>query len=121
MRLDSFSVLFSVPKQPHTTECLEIRGIPAPTTPPEESTDDIFKEVGKLVGVDVTGDVSVSHQLPPSKSNKGKKSGPPSIIVKFTRQVVKECLHGTRNNLSRKTTLDLGYPVKNKIYLAEPH
>lgn len=103
-------------------ECLEIRGIPEPTTQLEESKDDIVKKVGKLVGVDVTdNDISVSHRLPPSKSYKGKKAGPPSITVKFTRRVVKDRLYGARKNLSKKTTLDLGYPAENKIYLAEPH
>lgn len=101
-------------------ECLEIRGIPEPTTQLEESKDDIVKKVGKLVGVDVTdNDIAVSHRLPPSKSYKGKKTGPPSIIVKFTRRVVKDRLYGARKNLSKKTTLDLGYPAENKIYLAE--
>lgn len=100
-------------------ECLEIRGIPEPGIS-GENTDDIAKEVGKLIGMDITdNDISVSHRLPTGKSYKGKKPGPPSIIVKFTRRNVKDRLYGARRRLSDKTTLNLGYSVENNIYLAE--
>ena len=34
-------------------ECVEIRGIPVAATPSEEQTNNIVKDVGKLLGVDI--------------------------------------------------------------------
>ncbi|CAH3180828.1 unnamed protein product [Porites evermanni] len=46
-------------------ECVEIRGIPVAATPSEEQTNNIVKDVGKLLGVDITeNDISVSHRMP---------------------------------------------------------
>ena len=102
-------------------ECLEIRGIPLTNT--VGNTDDIIKEVGKLVDVElVDQDISVSHRLPQRKSfcmRARFNVGPPPIIVKFTRQNVKERLYRARRKLNGKTTFDLGYIEDNKIYLAE--
>ena len=70
-------------------ECVEIRGIPVAATPSEEQTNNIVKDVGKLLGVDITeNDISVSHRMPQSQKHKGKP-GPPPIIVKFARPDVK--------------------------------
>ena len=45
-------------------ECVEIRGIPVAATPSEGQTNDIVKNVGKLIGVDITeSDVSVIECL----------------------------------------------------------
>ena len=45
-------------------ECVEIRGIPVAATPSEEQTNNIVKDLGKLLGVDITeNDISVSHRL----------------------------------------------------------
>ena len=106
-------------------ECLEIRGIPQPDDGRPESTDQIVKNVGNLVDVDITDqDISVSHRLPQrQRRSNGKMSrrnvGPPPIIVKFTRRNIKERLYGARRKLSDSTTSDLGYIEENKIYLAE--
>ena len=41
-------------------QCLEIRGIPFPETPADENTDDVVKQVGKLVDVNISDqDISV--------------------------------------------------------------
>ena len=48
------------------------------------------KDVGKLLGVDITeNDISASHRMPQSQKHKGKP-GPPAIIVKFARRDVKD-------------------------------
>lgn len=101
-------------------ECVEIRGIPVPAVPSEEQSNNIVKEIGKLIGVEIAeSDISVSHRMPPGRSYKGKKTGPPHIIVKFTRRDVKDNFYRARTKLKDKTTQDLGYSVKNNIYLAE--
>jgi len=100
-------------------ECVEIRGIPVAATPSEEQTNNIVKDVGKLLGVDITeNDISVSHRMPQSQERKGKPR-PPAIIVKFTRRDVKDNFYRARKHLKDLTTQDLGYSEKNKIYLAE--
>ena len=106
-------------------ECLEIRGIPQPDDGSSESTDQIVKDIGKLVDVDIMDqDISVSHRLPQRKQMScgqmpRRNVGPPPIIVKFTRRNIKERLYGARRKLSESTTSDLGYFEENKIYLAE--
>ena len=106
-------------------ECIEIRGIPQPDDGSSESTDQIVKDIGKLVDVDITDqDISVSHRLPQRKQTSygqmpRRNAGPPPIIVKFTRRNIKERLYGARRKLSESTTSDLGYFEENKIYLAE--
>ena len=78
-----------------------------------------MKDVGKLLGVDITeNDISVSHRMPQSQKHKGKP-GPPAIIVKFARRDVKDNFYRARKQLKDLTTRDLGYSEKNKIYLAE--
>ena len=100
-------------------ECVEIRGIPVAATPSEEQTNNIVKDVGKLLGVDITeNDISVRHRMPLSQERKGKPR-PPAIIVKFTRRDVKDNFYRARKHLKDLTTQDLGYSEKNKIYLAE--
>ena len=100
-------------------ECVEIRGIPVAANPSEEQTNNIVKDVGKLLGVDITeNDISVSHQMPQSKKHKGKP-GPPATIVKFTRHNVKDNFYRARKQLKDLTMRDLGYSEKNMIYLAE--
>ena len=100
-------------------ECMEIRGVPVAATPFEEQTNNIVKDVGKLLGVDITeNDISVSHQMPQSQKHKGKP-GPPATIVKFTRRNVKDNFYRARKQLKDLTTRDLGCSEKNMIYLAE--
>ena len=43
-------------------ECVEIRGIPVAANPSEEQTNNIVKDVGKVLRVDITENgISVSH------------------------------------------------------------
>ena len=85
-------------------ECVEIRGIPVAATPSEEQTNNIVKDVGKLLGVDITeNDISVSHRMPQSQKHKGKP-GPPAIIVKFARRDIKDNFyHATMRDKSVDT------------------
>ena len=95
---------------------MEIRGIPVAATPSEDQTNNIVKDVGKLLGVDITeNDI---HRMPQSQKHKGKP-GPPAIIVKFARRDVKDNFYRARKQLKDLTTRDLGYSEKNKVYLAE--
>ena len=78
-------------------ECVEIRGIPVVANPSEEQTNNIVKDVGKLLGVDITeNDISLSHRMPQSQQRTGKP-GPPAIIVKFMRRDVKDNFYRTSN------------------------
>lgn len=104
-------------------ECLEIRGIPVQDQR-NENTNDIVKNVGKLIGVDVSkSDISISHRLPKSRAsstNQGVQYNP-SIIVKFVRRDVRDLYYKARSNLRRKTIKDLGItgPSDRKIFIAE--
>ena len=40
-------------------------------------------------------------------------------IAKFTRRVTKDKFYGARSNLHDKSTLDLGFTVRNSIYISE--
>ena len=96
---------------------MEIRGIPQK---PDESTNTIVKDVGKAIGVKITDiDISVSHRLPPSKSYKSKKPGPPPIIVKFVRRDTKDAFFHARMKLKEITTKTLGFPSENRMYISE--
>lgn len=78
---------------------MEIRGIPVAATPSEEETNNIAKDVAKLLGVDITeNDISVSHRMSQSQKHKGKP-GPPAIIVKFARRDVKDNFYRARKQL----------------------
>ena len=62
------------------------------------------KDVGKLLGVDITeNDISASHRMPQSQKHKGKP-GPPAIIVKFARRDVKDNFYRARKQLKDLTT-----------------
>lgn len=91
---------------------MENRGIPVAATPSEEHNY-IVKDVGKLLGVDITeNDISESHRMPQSQKHKGKP-GPPAIIVKFARRDVNDNLYSAWKQLKDLTTRDLGYSEKN--------
>ena len=99
------------------TECVEIRGVPQK---PDESTNTVVKEVGKTVGVEIADiDTSVSHRLPPSKSYKSRKPGPPPIIVKFVRRDTKYAFYQARMKLKVMTSKALGFPDENRMYISE--
>ncbi|XP_068697258.1 uncharacterized protein [Montipora foliosa] len=96
-------------------ECVEIRGVPQK---PDESTNTIVKEVGKAVGVEIADiDILVSHRLPPSKSYKSRKPGPPPIIVKFVRRDTKDAFYQAR--MKYMTSKALGFPDKNRMYISK--
>ena len=96
---------------------MEIRGIPQK---PDESTNTIVKDVGKAIGVKITDiDISVSHRLPPSKSYKSQKPGPPPIIVKFVRRDTKDAFFHARMKLKEITTKTLGFPSEKRMYISE--
>lgn len=98
---------------------MESRGIPVAATPSEEETNNIVKDVAKLLGADITeNDISVSHPISQSQKHKGKP-GPPAIIVKFARRDVKDNFYRARKQLKDLTMQDLGYSKENKNYLAE--
>lgn len=105
-------------------ECIEIRGIPQPPAdhPSDESTNDIAKKVGNLIGVKIEDrDISISHRIPIKKSrvSKFKKHRPAAIIVKFTRRDKKDEFYRARTKLKNVTTRDLGFPSKNNIFISE--
>ena len=96
---------------------MEIRGV---TQKPDESTNTIVKVVGKAVGVEIADiDISVSHRLPPSKSYKSRKPGPPLIIVKFVRRDTKATFYQARMKLKDITSKALGFPDENRMYICE--
>ena len=78
---------------------------PVAATPSEEQTNNIVKDVGELLGMDITeNDIAVRHRMPQSQKHKGKP-GPPAIIVKFARRDFKENFYHAGKQL--------------KLYLAE--
>ena len=97
-------------------ECVEIRGVPMPSHPSEESTNEIAKNLGKLMGVKISdNDISVSHRVP--LSSKNKKSVPAPIIVKFTRREKKDEFYSARMKLKKVTARDLGYRFNTNNYI----
>ena len=70
---------------------------PVAANPWEEQTNSIVKDVGKLLGVDITeNDISVCQRMPQRQA-----SGPPAIIVKFMRCDVKDNFYRARSSSSK--------------------
>ena len=103
-------------------DCLEIRGIPLPSTPMDpDQTDDVVLKLGEKIGVPIQkSDISISHRIPSRKqfTDEGNPI-PPAIVVKFVKRETRENLYRARKNLKSVSTIDLGYPVANKIYVNE--
>ena len=121
--LKSFKKFYNDLEQYGRRDCVEICGVPQP--PPdhsvEESTNDIAKKVGNLIGVKIEDrDISISHRIPNTKSrvSKFKKLGPAAIIVKFMRRDKKDEFYRARTKL-KKVTRDLGFPSNNHIFINE--
>lgn len=96
-------------------DCLEIHGIPET---PYESTDQIVKDIGKLIDVSIgDGDISISHRLPSRRKN----GRPQVIIAKFVQRTTRDSLYNARRVLKDFDTTKLGhaYSSKNKIFLNE--
>ena len=103
-------------------DCLEVRGIPLPSTSTDvDQTDDVVLKIGEKIGVPMQkSDISISHRIPSRKqfNNEGNPI-PPAIIVKFVKRETRENLYRARKNLKSISTADLGYSVANKIYINE--
>lgn len=103
-------------------DCLEMRGIPATD---DEDTDELVKQVGKLMDVQIVDeDISTSHRLPlPSyvRTNRNAKSRDPVIIVKFVRRDIRDRFYKSKHNLRNKSTRDLGMVrmEERKIFITE--
>lgn len=101
-------------------ECVEIRGIPLPSSQSKEDTNEIVLKVANLMDVDIEDrDISISHRLRNSESYKGKGNKCPPIIVKFVRRITKDKFYKARRKLNDLSTKDLGYPIAQRIFIAE--
>ena len=100
-------------------DCLEIRGIPLPSTATDlDQTDEIVLQIAEKTGVPTQkSDISISHRIPSRKqfTDDGIPI-PPAIIVKFVKREIRENLYRERKNLKPISTVDLCYSVTNKIY-----
>ena len=68
--LDSLAQVHNDLEQYGRHECIEIKGIPAPTQDDHENTNNIVVKVGALIGVEVSNeDISVCHRLPHNKDH----------------------------------------------------
>lgn len=103
-------------------DCLEIRGIPLPSTPTDlDQTDEVVLQIAEKIGVPMQkSDISISHRIPSRKQSTDEGIPiPPAIIVKFVKREIRENLYRARKNLKSISTVDLGYSVANKIYVNE--
>ena len=64
-------------------------------------------------------DISISHRLPQNKKYKGKKIGPPAIIVRFVRRDKKDEYYGARVKPQSSSTANMGYTEDNKMFISE--
>ena len=74
-------------------DCLEIRGIPLPSTSTDvDQTDNVVLKIGKKIGVPMQkSDISISHRIPSRKQfNDEGYPIPPAIIVKFVKRQPRE-------------------------------
>ena len=119
-KLKDLSVAHNDLEQYGRKECVEIRGIPLPCGQSMEDTNEIALKVAHLIDVDIEDrDISISHRLKTSDSYKGKVNKSPPIIVKFVRGITKEKFYKARRKLSDLSTKDLGYPIDQRIFIAE--
>ena len=99
-------------KQYIRRDMLELHGIPVTR---DENPNEIVKSVVNLLDRGHQfhdQDISISHRLP---APEGKI---PPIIVKFTRST-RDHIFSLKRQLQSKSTLDLGLPTENRIYLNE--
>lgn len=90
-------------------DCIEIQGIPYT---PDESTDNIVEKVGELTGVDIKGDISISHRLQDkviTRSDGSQFKCDPAIIVKFTKRSTRDDFYYSRKKLHQQSTSNFGY------------
>lgn len=88
---------------------LDIRGIPRSKG---ENTDQIVIDVGKQMDVDLKlKDIEISHRT--------SNNPDAPIIVKFMSRRKRDTFFKNRFNLKGRTTEDIGYGNKNKIFVNE--
>ena len=81
---------------------------------------EIVLKVTNLMGVDIEDrDISISHRLRNSESYRGKSNKSPPIIVKFVRRISKDKLYKARRKLNDLSTKALGYPIAQRIFIAD--
>ena len=106
-------------------ECLEFSSVPYRE---HESTNNIVKQIGGLVGVEIQGsDISISHRLTAPRSQSSTASTDnnnirdPVIIAKFARRDIRNQLYIARKGLREKSTRDIGFyrSHNQKIYISE--
>ena len=102
-------------------DCLEIRGIPLPSTPTDlDQTDEVVLQIAEKIGVPMQkSDISISHRIPSRKQFTDDGIPVPPAIIKFVKREIRENLYRARKNLKSISTVDLGYSVANKIYVNE--
>lgn len=75
-------------------DCLEVTGVP---TRPHDNPNQIVKEIGSLVGVEIDDrDIATAHKLPDTRKVKNR------LIVKFVRREKREEVYKKRKNLVGK-------------------
>ena len=92
---------------------LELHGV---LVKQDENTNEIVKSVVSLLDRGYQfheQDISISHRLP---APEGKI---PPIIVNFTRCKTCDRIFSLKRQLQGQSTLDLGFPTENRIYLNE--
>ena len=71
-------------------DCLEFHGVPET---PDENTDELVKQIGDLMAVEVKpSDISTGHRLP------SKRGVIPTIIAKFARRSIRDKLYERRES-----------------------
>ena len=114
-QIDQLKEAYNELEQYSRRDCIQIQGLPQQRL---ENTNEIVKNVGRFIHVDIgDADISVSHRLP-SKNGRESQNDTP-IIVQFVRRHTKEIFYRARKNLKNVTTMDLGYSLDNKIYVTE--
>lgn len=93
-------------------DCLEFHGIPEAS---DENTDDLIKQIGELMAVEISpSDISISHRLP------SKRGRIPPIIVKFARRCTRDKLYKSKSHLRNRNLSDLGFNhTSNNLYVNE--
>ena len=100
-------------KQYTRRDMQELHGIPVTR---DENPNEIVKNAVNFLGRGCQfhdQDISISHRL---LALEGKI---PPIIVKFTRHNTRDHIFSLKRQLQGKSTLDLGFPTENRIYLNE--
>ena len=87
-------------------------------------TNGVVQRIGEMIGVMVDdNDISISHHVSVGRNrpmtNGSRPRGPNPIIVKFTNRQVRDDYYRSRIYLRSKSTEDLGFQDRNKIFIPE--